>query len=95
MAVRGVRSEFAYYVPRILNRTVLAYRTSVQFFKRTVLQFNFSSVPYQRTLPVSLQKKRTVPAYRTSWQKLRRTVPYCHFSFQLLATLTDFEITSL
>ena len=80
-----VRSEFAYYVPRTLNRTVPAYRTSVQFLKRTV--------PFQ--------KRRTVPAYRTSEQKLKRnvpyqrTVPYCHSCFQLLATLTDFEITSL
>ena len=31
-----VRSEFACYVPRTLNRTVAAYRTSVQFLKRTV-----------------------------------------------------------
>ena len=31
-----VRSEFAYYVPCTLNRTVPAYRTSVQFSKRTV-----------------------------------------------------------
>ena len=31
-----VRSEFAYYVPRTVNRTVPAYRTSVQFLKRTV-----------------------------------------------------------
>ena len=41
-----VRSEFAYYVPRTLNRTVPAYRTSLQFLKRTV--------------PVPVQKKRTV-----------------------------------
>ena len=47
-----VRSEFAYYVPRTLNRTVPAYRTSVQCLKRTV--------------PVPLQKRRTVPAHRTS-----------------------------
>ena len=46
-----VRSEFAYYAPRTLNRTVPAYRTSVQVLKRTV--------------PVPLQKRRTVPAYRT------------------------------
>ena len=42
-----VRSEFAHYVPRSLNRTVPAYRTSVQFLKRTV--------------PVPLQNRRTVP----------------------------------
>ena len=32
----AVRSEFAYYVPRTLNRTIPAYRTSAQFLKRTV-----------------------------------------------------------
>ena len=47
-----VRSEIAYYVPRTLNHTVPAYRTSVQFLKRTV--------------PVPLQKRRTATAYRTS-----------------------------
>ena len=52
-----VRSEFAYYVPWTLNRTVPAYRTSVQFLKRTI--------PYQRIMPVPLKKKRTVPAYHT------------------------------
>ena len=31
-----VRSEFAYYVPCTLNRTMPAYRASVQFLKRTV-----------------------------------------------------------
>ena len=44
-----LRSKFAYYVPRTLNRTVPAYRNSVQFFKRTV--------------PLPLQTRRTVPAY--------------------------------
>ena len=46
-----VRSEFAYYVPRILNRTV---RTPVQFLKHTVPRY---------TVPVPLQKRCTVPAY--------------------------------
>ena len=41
-----VRSEFACYVPRTLNLTVAAYRTLVQFLKRTV--------------PVPLRKRRTV-----------------------------------
>ena len=50
-----VRLDFAYYVPRTLNRIVPAYRTSVQFLKRTILTY--------RTVP--LQKRRTVPAYRT------------------------------
>ena len=34
-----VRSEFAYYVPGTFNRTVPAYRTSVQSLKRTVPTF--------------------------------------------------------
>ena len=66
-----VRSEFAYYVPRTLNRTVPAYRTSVQLLKRTVPR---------RQPPVPLQKRRTVPAYRTSYQNwdvaYRTYVPY-------------------
>ena len=41
-----VRSEFAYYVPRILNCAVPAYRTSVQFLKQTVPSY---------TVPVPLQ----------------------------------------
>ena len=46
-----VRSEFAYYVPRTFNRTVPAYRTSVQFLKHTL--------PTNGTL----QKRRTVPYF--------------------------------
>ena len=48
-------------------------------YQRTVLQLNFWSIPYQRTVPVSLQKKRAVPAYRTFQQKIEayRTVPTC------------------
>ena len=86
-----VRLEFAYYVPRTLNRTVPAYRTSVQFLKHTVP--TYCTVPFQ--------KRRTVPAYCTSLQKLKSTVPYLlavpyrHSCFQLPATLTDFEITNL
>ena len=49
IAGRYLRSEFAYYVPHTLNRTVPAYRTSIQFLKRTV----------------PLQKRRTIPEYRT------------------------------
>ena len=45
-----VRSEFAYYVPRTLNPTVPAYRTSFQFLKRTV------PVPLQKRLTVLLRK---------------------------------------
>ena len=36
------RLDFAYFVPRTLNRTVPAYRTSVQFLKRTVLTYRFA-----------------------------------------------------
>ena len=63
------------------------YRTSVPYF---------SSI-FEAYRTRTIQKK----AYRTSEQKLKRnvlyqrTVPYCHSCFQLLATLTDFEITSL
>ena len=46
-----VRSEFAYYVPRIFNRTVPAYRTSVQFLKRTV--------PTYRTRTITKKAYRT------------------------------------
>ena len=60
-----VRLEFAYYVPRTLNRTVPAYRTSVQFLKRTV--------PTVRTVPVPLQKRRTV-LFRKNLG-----VPYCTY----------------
>ena len=42
-----IRSEFAYCVPRNLNRTVPAYRTSVQFLKRTVPTYRSKKgVPY-------------------------------------------------
>ena len=60
-------SEFAYYVPRTLNRTAPAYRRSVKYLKRTV--------PLHRTR-ISLQKRHIIPAYRTSYKKMRRTVPY-------------------
>ena len=50
-----VRLEFAYCVPRTLNRTVPAYCSSVLFLKRTV--------PTCRTR--TMQKKRPVPAFRT------------------------------
>ena len=59
---------------RNLRTTYLAPRTVP--YQRTVLQFNFWSVPYQRTVPVPFQKRRTIPAYRTSEQKLKRNVPY-------------------
>ena len=49
-----VRSEFAYYVPRTLNRTVPAYRTSVQFLKRTVPTYRTRTIPkkaYRTSVP--------------------------------------------
>ena len=39
-----VRSEFAYYVLRSLNHTVPAYRTSVQFLKRTVPEYRTRTI---------------------------------------------------
>ena len=55
-----VRSEFAYYVPRTLNRTAPAYRTSVQFLKRTV--------PTYRTRTITKKAYRT--SYRTFLAKI-------------------------
>ena len=40
-----VRSEFAYYIPRTLNRTVPAYRTSIQFLKRAVTTYRTRTIP--------------------------------------------------
>ena len=62
-----VRLEFAYCVPRTLNRTVPAYCTSVLFLKRTVPTCRTRTitkkvVPYQRT--VLFSKNMGVP-YRT------------------------------
>ena len=68
-----VRSEFAYYVPRTLNRTVPAYRTSVQFLKRTV--------PTYRTRTFTKQAYRTSVPYFLAKTEAYRTVPYCHPRF--------------
>ena len=80
-----VCSEFAYYVPRILNRTVL--------------QFNFGSVPYLYHSKKGILYQRTVPYFLAKIEVYRTYVSYrtalCHSCFHLLATLTDFEITSL
>ena len=51
-----VRSDFVYYVPRTLNRTVPAHRTSDQFFKRIVQTYGTRTIT----------KMRTVPAYQSS-----------------------------
>ena len=66
-----VRSEFAYYVPRTLNRTIPAYRTSVQFLKRTVPTYRTRTIlkkTYRTSVPYFLAKieaYRTVLGYRT------------------------------
>ena len=85
-----VRSELAYYVPLTLNRTVPAYRTSVQFLKDIKPTYRTSTITKKadRTcVPYFLEKNCAVPYLRT--------VPYCHPCFSLHATLTDFEITNL
>ena len=59
------RSELAYYVPRTLNRTVPAYRTSVHFLKRTVPTYRsrtISKKAYPTSVPYFLAK---IEAYRT------------------------------
>ena len=67
-----VRSEFAYYVPRTLNRTVPAYRISVQFWKRTVPTYRTRTITknaYRTSVPYFLAKiesYRTVPTYHTA-----------------------------
>ena len=58
----SLRSEFAYDVTRTLNRTVPAYRTSVQ--------------SYQRTVPVPLQKRHSVPYLFAKIEVYRTYVPY-------------------
>ena len=75
MAVRygTVRSEFAYYVPRTLNRTVPAYRTSIQFLKRTVSTYSTRTITkkaYRTSVPYFLAKIEYLP-----------TVPYCNPCF--------------
>ena len=64
-----VPSEFAYYVPRTLNRTVPAYRTAIQVLKRTV--------PTYRTRTITRKTYRTNVAYPYHKKKAYRTsVPY-------------------
>ena len=66
-----VRSEFAYYVPLTLNRTVPAYRTSFQFLKRTKPTYRTRTISknaYRTSVPYFLAKivaYRTVLTYRT------------------------------
>ena len=64
-----VRTEFAYYVPRTLNCTVPAYRTSVQFLKRTV--------PTYHTRTFTKKAYRTSVTYFISiFEAYRTNVPY-------------------
>ena len=48
-----VRSEFAYCVPRTLNRTVSAYRNSVQFLERTVPTYRTGTIKKKRAVRAS------------------------------------------
>ena len=57
-----VHLEFAYYVPRTLNRTAPAYRTSVQFLKRTVPTRTIPKKAYRTSIPYFIAK---IEAYRT------------------------------
>ena len=62
----SVRSEFVYYVLRKLNRTVPAYRTSVQFLKRTVPTYRthiITKKAYHTSVPYFLAK---IEAYRNA-----------------------------
>ena len=74
-----VRLEFAYYVPRTLNRTVPAYRISVQFLKRIVPTYRTRTITkkaYRTSVPYLLAKieaYRTVLTYRTALPSLLLT----------------------
>ena len=67
-----ILSEFAYYVPRTLNRTVPAYRTSVHFLKGTVPIHRTRTITkkaYRTSVPYFLAKTEahgTVLTYRTA-----------------------------
>ena len=56
-----VRSEFANYVPRTSNRIVPAYRTSVQFLKRTAPTYRTRTIT-KKGVPYFLAK---IEAYHT------------------------------
>ena len=60
-----VRSEFAYYVPRTLNRTVPAYRTSVQVLKRTVPTYRIGTITKKAYRTSVLYFSAKIEAYRT------------------------------
>ena len=66
-----VRSEFAYYVPCTMNRTVPAYRTSVQVLKRTIPTYRTrtnTKKAYRTSVPhflANIEAYRTVLTYHT------------------------------
>ena len=66
VAYGTVRSEFAYFVPRTMNRTVPAYRPSVQVLKRIV--------PTNRTRTNTKKAYRTRVPYFLAKIKAYRTV---------------------
>ena len=84
MAVRYGTSEFAYYVPRTLSRTVPAYRTSVQFLKRTV--------PTYRTRTITKKAYRTsVPYFLAKIVAYRPVLTYCTVLQSLLLATRNFK----
>ena len=83
MAVRYgmVRLELAYYVLRNLNRTVPAYRTSVQFLKRTEPTYRTRTITkkaYRTSIPYFLAK---IQAYRIvlTYHKAILAFSYYHY----------------
>ena len=64
-----VRSEFAYYVPRTLNRTSVPYFSSIFEAYRT-------DVPYQ------YHYKKGVPYQRTAFLSKNWGVPYCTYPYR-------------
>ena len=61
-------------------------------YQRIILQFNFWSVPYQRTLPVPLQKRRTVGYFLA---KIEAHLPYLRTVLPslLLTTIHTFNVS--
>ena len=86
-----VRSEFACYVPSTLNRTAPAYRTLVQFLKRTVPTYRTRTITknaYRTSVPYFLAKieaYHTVLTYRTAIRA---------FSYSHLVTLKSLAYKS-
>ena len=67
-----VRSKVACYVPSPFNRTVPAYRTSVQFLKRTAPTYRTRTITrkaYRNSVPyflAEIEAYRTALTYRTA-----------------------------